>query len=58
MLPGDVFLKSGHVMFYMGLTSSGRYAVIEANADYSRVVYRELTASAVSGYGCYKYTGF
>jgi len=58
MLPGDIFLKSGHVMFFMGKTASGQYAVIEANADYSRVVYRELYSSGISGYGCYRYTGF
>ena len=57
MLPGDIFLKSGHVMFFLGKTG-GKYAVIEANASYSRVVYRELSASGVSGYGCYRYTGF
>lgn len=58
ILPGDIFLSSGHVMLFMGKTADGRYAVIEANANYSRVVYRELSASAVSSYGCYRYTGF
>lgn len=58
MLPGDVFLKNGHVMFFMGKTASGRYAIIEANAAYSRVVYRELSSSGIGGYGCYRYTGF
>ena len=58
MLPGDIFLKNGHVMFFMGRTASGRYAIIEANAAYSRVVYRELSSSGISGYGCYRYTGF
>ncbi len=58
MLPGDIFLKNGHVMFFMGKTASGRYAIIEANAAYSRVVYRELSSSGISGYGCYRYTGF
>jgi len=58
MLPGDIFLKNGHVMFFMGKTASGRYAIIEANAAYSRVVYRELSSSGIGGYGCYRYTGF
>lgn len=58
MLPGDIFLKSGHVMFFMGKTSSGQYAIIEANASFSRVVYRELPASSLSSYGCYRFNGF
>ena len=58
MLPGDIFLKSGHVMLFLGRTSGGKYAVIEANASYSRVVYRELSSSSLSAYGSYRYTGF
>ena len=58
MLPGDIFLKRGHVMFFLGKTSGGKYAVVEANASYSRVVYRELSSSSVSAYGCYRYTAF
>lgn len=58
MLPGDIFLKKGHVMFFMGKTSNGEYAVIEANASYSRVVYRELTTNQVSSYNSYRYTAF
>lgn len=58
MLPGDVFLKSGHVMLYMGRASGGKYAVIEAAAGSSRVVYNEYSASALSAYGSYRYTGF
>lgn len=58
MQPGDIFLTSGHVIFFMGKTSDGKYAVIEANADYSRVVYRELPVSSLYGYGCYRYAGF
>ena len=57
MLPGDIFLKNGHVMFFLGKTGS-KYAVIEANASYSRVVYRELSSSSLSAYGSYRYTGF
>ena len=58
MQPGDIFLKSGHVMFFMGKTADGKYAIIEANASYSRVVYRELSSSSLSAYGCYRYSGF
>ncbi len=58
MQPGDIFLKSGHVMFFMGKTADGKYAIIEANASYSRVVYRELSSSSLSTYGCYRYNGF
>ena len=57
MLPGDIFLKNGHVMFFLGKTGS-KYAVIEANASYSRVVYRELSSSSLSAYKSYRYTGF
>ena len=57
MLPGDIFLKNGHVMFFLGKTGS-KYAVIEANASYSRVVYRELSSSSLSAYGSSRSTGF
>lgn len=58
MLPGDIFLKKGHVMLYMGKTSSGKYAVIEANASYSRVIYKEYSSGSLGSYGSYRYTKF
>ena len=58
MQPGDVFLKQGHTMLFLGRAENGNYAIVEANASYSRVVYREVSASSLSSYGCYRYKGF
>lgn len=55
MLPGDIFLKNGHTMLFMGKTSTGNYAVIEAYAGASRVVYNEYSSSELSAYGSYRY---
>lgn len=54
---GDIALKSGHVMLYVGKTGS-RYAFIEADASDSKVSYNTYTASQLSGYGIYKFKGF
>lgn len=58
-LPGDILLKSGHVMVYLGKTSSGKIAVFESVADgengMSGCRYYEF--SSVSGYGYYRYCG-
>ncbi|MDY3281214.1 RICIN domain-containing protein [Dysosmobacter sp.] len=57
MLPGDIFLKSGHTMLFLGKVGSS-YAVIEANADKSRVVYSVLSSSSLRAYKSYRYTYF
>ncbi len=54
---GDIFLKKGHVMLFVGKNGT-KYGVIEANANDSRVKYNEYSASALSSYGVYKFTGF
>lgn len=57
--PGDILLKSGHVMIFVGKTSSGKIAVMESTADgtngYSGCRYYEF--SSVSGYSYYRFTG-
>lgn len=57
--PGDIALKNGHVMLYVG-RSGNNYAFFEANADYSRCVYTTYTARSLdnSGYKFYKFRGF
>ena len=57
MLPGDIFLKSGHTMLFLGKVGSS-YAVIEANASESRVVYSVLPSSSLGAYRSYRYTYF
>lgn len=57
MKPGDVFLKSGHVMMYVGKSGS-KYAVFEACAGNSKCSYNTYTASALKSYKAYRYTGF
>lgn len=58
-LPGDILLKNGHVMIYLGKTSSGRIAVFESVADGANGTSgcRYYTFSSVSSYGYYRYTG-
>ena len=58
MLPGDLFLKSGHVMMFAGVTSSSRYGVFESCTTYSKCQYTEYSPSSLSSYDCYRYTGF
>ena len=57
--PGDILLKSGHVMIYLGQTSSGKIAVFECVADgangTSGCRYYEL--NSVKGYNYYRFTG-
>lgn len=57
--PGDIALKNGHVMLYVG-RSGNNYAFFEANADYSRCVYTTYTSRSLnnSGYKYYKFRGF
>ncbi len=55
--PGDVFLKQGHVMMYVGKSGSN-YAVFESCAGKSKCSYNVYSASALSSYKAYKYTGF
>lgn len=55
--PGDVFLKSGHVMMYVGKSGS-KYAVFEASAGGSKCRYKIYSASDLKAYSPYKYTGF
>lgn len=55
--PGDVFLKDGHVMMFVG-KSGGKYAVFEASAGGSKCRYKEYSAADLSSYKAYKYTGF
>lgn len=58
MKPGDLFLKSGHVMMYVGLSGS-RYAVFEADAGDSKCSYNTYTQSyIINNYKCYRYKGF
>lgn len=58
-MPGDILLKSGHVMIYVGKTSSGKIAVMESTADgyngFSGCRYYEF--NSVSGYDYYRFTG-
>lgn len=57
-LPGDILLKSGHVMIYLGKTSNGKIAVFESVADgvngASGCRYYEF--NSVSSYGYYRFT--
>lgn len=57
--PGDVFLKKGHVMMYVGKSGS-KYAVFEADASDSKCSYNTYTEKWLSskGYKAYKYKGF
>lgn len=58
-IPGDLLLKSGHVMIYLGKTSSGRIAVMESTADGANGCSgcRYFEYKSVSGYGYYRFTG-
>ena len=57
MEPGDVFLKSGHVMMYVGMAGS-KYAIFEATAEGSKTRYHEYSSSQLSAYSAYTYTGY
>lgn len=57
MKPGDIFLKSGHVMMYVG-RSEGGYAVFEADANDSKCSYNVYSYRTIKGYGCYRLKGF
>jgi cell wall-associated NlpC family hydrolase len=57
MKPGDLFLKKGHVMMYVGKVQN-KYAVFEADAGDSKCSYNLYSSSYISSYGCYKYKGF
>lgn len=57
--PGDILLKSGHVMIYLGKTSSGKIAVFESVADGENGASgcRYYEHPSVSGYSYYRFTG-
>ena len=57
MKPGDIFLKSGHVMMYVG-RSEGDYAVFEADANDSKCSYNVYSYRTIKRYGCYRFKGF
>lgn len=57
MKPGDVFLKQGHVMMFVGKSGS-KYAVFEADANDSKCSYNTYTASQLRAYSAYKFTKF
>jgi hypothetical protein len=57
MKPGDLFLKNGHVMMFVG-KDGNKYAVFEADADDSKCSYNTYSSSYISSYGCYKFKGF
>lgn len=52
--PGDVFLKAGHVMMYVGKSGSS-YAVFEASAGGSKCRYKTYTSAELKSYCAYKY---
>lgn len=56
-LPGDILLKSGHVMIYVGKTASGKIAVLESTADGENGVSgtRYFEYDTVSAYGYYRF---
>lgn len=57
--PGDIFLKSGHVMMFVG-KSGNNYAVFESDAGDSKCSYNTYSEKWLvgKGYKAYKYTGF
>ena len=55
--PGDIFLKKGHVMMYVG-RSNGKYAVFEADSNDSKCSYNVYSYGTIKNYGCYKFKGF
>lgn len=55
--PGDVFLKNGHVMMFVGKSGS-KYAVFESTYKSSKTQYTTYTKSELKGYNAYKFTGF
>lgn len=57
--PGDILLKSGHVMIYLGKTSTGKVAVFESVADGTNGTSgcRYFEFSSVSSYNYYRFTG-
>ena len=57
MIPGDIFLKNGHVMMYVGMSGS-KYAVFEADAIDSKCAYNTYYSSDLSAYGSYRFTGW
>ena len=57
MKPGDIFLKSGHVMMYVG-KSGNKYAVFEANASAFKCSYHLYSYSTISNYKYYRFKGF
>lgn len=57
MKPGDLFLKNGHVMMYVGKSGSN-YAVFEADANDSKASYNVYTYSYIKNYSYYRFRGF
>ena len=57
--PGDILLKSGHVMIYLGKTSAGKVAVFESVADGTNGTSgcRYFEFNSVSSYNYYRFTG-
>ncbi len=57
MKPGDLFLKNGHVMMYVGKNGS-KYAVFEADAGDSKCSYNEYSYTTIKRYQYYRFRGF
>ena len=57
MLPGDLFLKNGHVMMFVGKSGSS-YAVFEADANDSKCSYNVYSENALRSYYPYRFNGF
>lgn len=57
MKPGDILLKSGHVMLFVG-KSGTNYAVFEATAAGSKTRYKVYTESDIKSYSAYKYANW
>ncbi len=55
--PGDVLNAKEHVRVFVG-KNGDKYAVFEAAANFSRCVYKEYTASQLSGYTPYTFAGY
>ncbi len=55
--PGDIALKSGHVMLYVGRSGS-QFAFFEAAAPVTRYVTYNLTHMINNGYTFYRFNGF
>ncbi len=56
--PGDLLLKNGHVMMFVGKTSSGKYAVFEACADDSKSSYNVYSYKSISSYSPYTFKSY